>query len=160
MKLWINIMAIGCSTLLFAACQNNNETAKNENKLDAGLINNPRTADGNNAANISSMATMDFADTAHDFGTMHEGEMASYEFKFKNNGKAPLLISNAAGSCGCTVPDYPHSPIEPGKEGIINVKFNSTGKTGLQNKSVNIFTNSTKGTHLLTIKAEVTEVKE
>jgi hypothetical protein len=128
---------------------------KEKKGLDTSLINNPRTADG--SASTDGLATMDFVDTMHDFGSMHEGEKASYEFRFKNNGKAPLLIANAAGTCGCTVPDYPHQPIQPGEEGIINVRFNSAGKTGSQHKSVNIFTNSNKGKHVLNITAEVAD---
>lgn len=156
MKLWRSLILTTASTLVILSCGDKNE-ANNKKGLDASLINNPRTADSPEDLSTKDLATMDFTDTAHDFGKMHEGEMASYEFKFTNNGKSPLLISNAAGTCGCTVPAYPHEPIAPGQNAVINVKFNSTGKIGLQNKSVNIFTNSKKGTHVLNITAEVAE---
>ena len=155
MKLWRTLLITACSTLLILSCGDNKDATKKG--LDPALINNPRTADAPGTIATDAIATMDFADTAHEFGKMHQGEVASYEFKFTNNGKAPLLISNAAGTCGCTVPDYPHEPIVPGQSAIITVKFNSTGKTGLQNKSVNIFTNSNKGTHVLNITADVAE---
>jgi hypothetical protein len=151
------LMFIGI--IFFISCNTQqNQGSTEQKKLDASLINNPRSANSNEGI-MSEMATMDFEDTAHDFGKMFEGEMASYEFKFTNKGKTPLLISNAAGTCGCTVPDYPKEPIAPGQSAIINVKFNSANKAGLQNKSVNIFTNSIKGTHILNIKAEVLEKK-
>jgi hypothetical protein len=142
--------------LVFASCGDSQEN-NNSKGLDPALINNPRSAETPENVAVEGLATMDFEDTAYNFGKMHEGEAASHEFKFTNNGKAPLLIANAAGTCGCTVPDYPHEPVAPGQSAVISVKFNSTGKTGLQNKSVNIFTNSKKGTHVLNITAEVTE---
>ncbi|MCC6186405.1 MAG: DUF1573 domain-containing protein [Chitinophagaceae bacterium] len=143
--------------ILWTGCTNTPEANKVEStKLDASLINNPRSATATDEV-LAQLATMDFEDTAHDFGRMYDGETASYDFKFTNNGKAPLLISNAAGTCGCTVPNYPHEPIAPGASAVIAVKFNSASKVGLQNKSVNIFTNSAKGTHTLHINAEVVE---
>lgn len=142
-------------TLLLAACGNSGADKKQKNGLSTSLINNPRTADGTTAAAMADMPTMDFADTSHDFGTMHEGEMSDYDFHFTNHGKQPLLIASAVGSCGCTASDYPHEPVAPGKSGIIHVRFNSAGKFGHQNKSVSIQTNSNKGLHLLTITTEV-----
>ena len=143
--------------LLLASCGENGESNKPKGKLDPALINNPRSAETAENIAVEGLATMDFEDTAYNFGKMHEGEAATHEFKFTNNGKAPLLIANAAGTCGCTAPDYPHEPVAPGQSAVISVKFNSTGKTGLQNKSVNIYTNSKKGTHVLNITAEVTD---
>lgn len=159
MNHWKKLPIALCTSIIFlAACGGNeqkNESTENK-KLNTSLINNPRTANAGEEI-TKGLATMDFADTSHSFGKMYEGESASYDFTFKNNGQSPLLISNAAGSCGCTVPDYPREPIAPGASAIINVKFNSAGKVGLQNKSVNIFTNSNKGTHTLNIDAEVIE---
>lgn len=157
MKYWCTLLLAGAGSLLLLSACGNHNNEENKKGLDASLINNPRTADAPEGSVTQGLATMDFSDTTHDFGKMHEGEAASYAFKFKNNGKAPLLIAKAAGTCGCTVPDYPHEPIAPGAEGVISVKFNSAGKIGLQNKSVNIFTNSNKGTHVLNITAEVSE---
>jgi hypothetical protein len=159
MKHWkiANLALVSCLAL-WAACSG--ETSEKElsskKKLNTSLINNPRTAQSGEEA-TRNLATMDFTDTSHSFGKMYEGESASYDFVFKNNGQSPLLITNAAGACGCTVPNYPHEPIAPGASAVINVKFNSTGKVGLQNKIVNIFTNSNKGTHNLYIDAEVME---
>lgn len=160
MKLWQGILIAGISGIFWTSCDTENKTGSDKKKLDASLINNPRSAETNEAIATKGLATMDFTDTFHDFGKMHEGEVASYDFKFTNNGKAPLLISNAAGTCGCTVPEYPREPIAPGQSAIIGVKFNSANKTGLQNKTVNIFTNSNKGTHSLNIKAEVMDKPE
>lgn len=149
------------SVSVFAACSNNKDTKDmHKGMLSADLVTNPVSANGTDAAALGAMPTMDFTDTMHDFGKMEEGEVVTYDFTFKNNGKKPLLISSAAGSCGCTAPDYPHKPINPGEEGVIHVKYNSEGKMYHQEKSVTVTTNSNKGTHMLYIKADVNPKKE
>lgn len=145
--------------VLTAVSCNNEPPKENKNLLPVNMVDNPRSAKGMDTAAYNSLPTMDFRDTTHDFGIMHEGETSSYEFEFTNNGKSPLIISNATGSCGCTVADYPRDPIAAGKSSVMKVLFNSTGKQGHQEKSVNISTNSKRGTHMLYIKAEVVENK-
>lgn len=83
-----------------------------------------------------------FDKEVYDFGLINEGEKVTHDFKFKNVGKSPLIISSASASCGCTVPDYPKEPIAPGEEGIISVVFDSAGKPGVQNKVVTITANT------------------
>lgn len=136
-----------------SACKEN--TSNNDGKLSADLVNNPASAEGVDAKTLGELPTMDFSDTLHNFGNMKEGEVATHDFEFKNNGKSPLIISSANGSCGCTAPDYPHDPIKPGQTGVITVKFNSAGKPNHQEKSVTITSNSARGTHMLYIKADV-----
>ncbi|MBS1771927.1 MAG: DUF1573 domain-containing protein [Bacteroidetes bacterium] len=137
------------------ACKNGDNQHQNDGQLSADLVSNPASASGADPKALSEMPTMDFADTSHDFGKMQEGEIVTYDFDFKNNGKKPLLISNATGSCGCTVPDWPHDPIKPGAAGTIHVKFNSEGKQNHVEKSVTISTNSERGLHMLYIKADI-----
>jgi hypothetical protein len=83
-----------------------------------------------------------FEKELYDFGVITEGESVEHEFKFKNEGKTPLIISDATATCGCTVPEYPTKPIKPGDGGIIKVVFNSQGKVGVQDKVVSITSNS------------------
>jgi hypothetical protein len=145
-----------------AACGESKQEQNAEEKKDllsTELVNNPRSAEGTDSVALNEMATMDFKDTSHDFGNLIEGEVGTYDFEFMNNGKSPLIINNATGSCGCTVPEYPRDPIAPGKGGIMKVKFNSADKKGHQEKSVSINTNSKKGLHMLYIKAQVNETK-
>lgn len=83
-----------------------------------------------------------FEEEIYDFGKITDGESVMYEFKFTNVGKTPLIISNATATCGCTIPEYPTTPIKPGKGGKIKVIFNSLGKVGLQDKVVSIISNA------------------
>ena len=83
----------------------------------------------------------------------------THAFKFTNTGNAPLEITNAEVSCGCTYPSYPFLPIEPGKTGEITVTFNSKGKFGKQKPIVTIYTNTPEKQYKLMLEGEViTEV--
>ncbi|MSP68919.1 MAG: DUF1573 domain-containing protein [Bacteroidetes bacterium] len=97
---------------------------------------------------------MTFDALEYSFGNIKQGETATHEFKFKNSGKEPLIINNAVGSCGCTVPDYPKEPIKPKGTGTIKVTFNSTGKMGIQDKTVTL-TYDTDKSIVLHIKGTV-----
>ncbi|MBP2832283.1 DUF1573 domain-containing protein [Aquimarina sp. U1-2] len=99
---------------------------------------------------------MTFSETEHDFGTINEGDVVEHKFTFTNTGKAPLVIVNAKGSCGCTVPEWTKEPIAPGASGEMLVKFNSNGKPNQQTKQVTITTNTEAGKEILKIKALVT----
>ena len=136
------------------ACNSNNQTNDN-GRIPVSIVNNPRTANGMDNASAAMKPTMDFTDTVHQFGVIHQGEVVNYEFAFTNNGKSALIIRDASGSCGCTVPEYPHDPVQPGKSAILKVTFNSAGKQGSQEKSVTIHTNTLRGVHMLYIKGEV-----
>ena len=142
--------------LTLGACSetNNNGNTK-ENQMPTSLVNNPHTAAGVDTVAAAQKPTMDFADTVHDFSTVHENERVTCEFTFTNNGKTPLIINSATGSCGCTVPDYPRDPIAPGQSGTMKVTFNSAGKSGHQEKSVEIHTNTVRSVHMLFIKADI-----
>lgn len=98
---------------------------------------------------------MSFETKEHDFGTINEGDKVMYDFKFKNTGEAPLIIMNAKGSCGCTVPEYPKDPIAPGKEEKIHVIFDSKGKLGTTTKSVTLTCNIKEGQEILQIKSKI-----
>lgn len=89
------------------------------------------------------------------FGEITQGDVFEYDFIFKNTGDAPLVITNAKGSCGCTVPVWPREPIAPGEEGKIAVKFNSAGKMGTQNKTVTLSTNASPKPVTLFVKGVV-----
>ncbi|MGD1844855.1 MAG: DUF1573 domain-containing protein [Salibacteraceae bacterium] len=79
----------------------------------------------------------------------------THTFKFKNTGNSELLIASAKGTCGCTIPSYPKTPIAPGAEGEIDVVFDSNGKSGSQHKKVSIVTNATPSTYTVALRGQV-----
>ncbi|WP_162341994.1 DUF1573 domain-containing protein [Cyclobacterium salsum] len=85
-----------------------------------------------------------FEESSKDFGDITQGDKVENVFKFENTGNAPLIISNVAATCGCTVPSWPKEPIAPGKKGEIKVSFNSAGKMGKQNSVVRIYSNASE----------------
>ncbi len=76
-----------------------------------------------------------------DFGNLTEGEKVSHTFYFKNTGKNNLIIKKIEIGCGCTTADYSKAPVPPGKEGKIEITFNSAGRYGKQYKEIRIFAN-------------------
>ncbi len=90
-----------------------------------------------------------------DYGTIAKNSDGKREFVFTNNGNKPLIITNAQGSCGCTVPTWPKEPIAPGAKGSIGVKY-ATDRVGPFTKTVTLTTNAAgQPTKVLTIKGNV-----
>ncbi|MBP6517109.1 MAG: DUF1573 domain-containing protein [Chitinophagales bacterium] len=101
------------------------------------------------------ITTIAFAKKEFDFGTVKENVLSNTSFTFTNTGTNPLLVSNAIGSCGCTVPEWPDKPILPGASGEIKVQFDSKDKFGTQVKTVTVKTNTEPNQTVLIIKANV-----
>lgn len=99
--------------------------------------------------------TIKFDEESFDFGMVNEGDHVVHVFKFKNTGTEPLVISNARGSCGCTIPTWPKDPVAPGATGEIKVDFNSAGKPGNQSKRVTVVANTNPTESFLTIQGIV-----
>ncbi len=89
-----------------------------------------------------------------DYGTIEQGSEPLREFKFKNTGTEPLIIKNAKGSCGCTVPEPPKEPIMPGQSNKISVRYD-TNRPGPFTKTITVTTNEAVDTRILTIKGDV-----
>jgi hypothetical protein len=99
-------------------------------------------------------ATIDFVSKVVDYGKIENGSDGARKFVFKNNGKEPLIIKSAKGSCGCTVPIIPKDPIAPGETGEIGVQYD-TKRDGVFSKTITVTTNADKAPVILTIKGEV-----
>ncbi len=97
---------------------------------------------------------MTFESTTVDYGEIMQDSEPLRVFKFKNTGNEPLIISNAKGSCGCTVPSYPKDPILPGESGSIEVRYD-TKRIGPFQKTISLTTNEATPTHTLNIKGNV-----
>jgi len=144
------VFLIALMGLAFAAC--------NGPKADTAAV----TADSNTTETAAAVASPDapvlsFDNGMYNFGKINQGEKVHYDFKFKNTGKSPLIITKATASCGCTVPEPPKEPIKPGDSGVIKVVFNSTGKMGMQDKVITIESNGNPATSEIHLIGEVKE---
>ena len=111
-------------------------------------------------AQTTSGAKIDFTKDTHDYGTIKNGADGTCTFEFKNTGNAPLIISNAKGSCGCTVPEWPKEPIAPGAKASIKVKYD-TSRQGVINKNVTITSNAVNAAEkMIYIKGNVLPAPE
>ena len=107
------------------------------------------------AVNTGPTTSIAFAKSAYDFGKVKQDSKNKYKFKFTNTGSNPLIIENASGSCGCTVPEYPKEPIPPGGAGEITVEYSPGKQQGAQSKTVTITANTEPKQTILTISANV-----
>jgi hypothetical protein len=139
------------ATILILGCKEEKQEVKKSNPMD--IVNNPLTADS--ATDLSSLGTLQFADTVFNFGKIKSGEIVTHTFVYKNTGNSPVLISDANTSCGCTVPEYKKEPIAVGEDGEIKIKFNSEGKHGMVSKSVYLKTNANPAIQGLIIQGEI-----
>ena len=156
-----NLFSILFISAYFASCSGEDDNkiqsadeVLNSNKITGSKIyHNPVSAD--KPISTEEAAIMSFEEVTHDFGKVTEGDLAQHVYKFKNTGKAPLVITNASGSCGCTVPSWPKEPIAPGSGGEIKVSYNSTGKSGREEKEITVLANTIPNKTTLRISALV-----
>jgi len=153
-KKTVGLLAIA-SLVMTVSCKE--KTALNAQTENVANTETSQTAEiaNNQTQNPENVAIMTFDEKEFDFGEIKEGDKVEHVFSFKNTGKSDLIIEDAKGSCGCTVPDYKKEPIKPGETSTMKVSFDSTGKPGQQQKSVTIKANTATGAELLTIKANV-----
>ncbi len=107
------------------------------------------------AAEFVQGAKLSLDKEVHDYGKIKKGADGSCYFTITNTGSEPLTITNAQGSCGCTVPSWPKEPIIPGESAKMKVTY-ATNRVGPINKSVTITSNSVDGkVKTVKIKGEV-----
>ena len=109
----------------------------------------------------AAQAEIKFDKLTHNFGTFSEKEAkVSCVFTYTNVGDAPLVINQAVASCGCTVPEYTKTPVQPGESGQIKVTYNGSGKfPGHFKKSITVRTNGKVEMTRLYIEGDMTEAK-
>ncbi|MFN0014006.1 MAG: DUF1573 domain-containing protein [Saprospiraceae bacterium] len=131
---------------------------------DAGMAERPEAFSTGNIPGTNANATqlpdvpmtqLKYDEAVYDFGVVNEGTVVKHVYTFTNTGSEPLIISNARGSCGCTVPTWPKQPIPPGGKGEISVEFDTKGKPNRQTKSVTVTANTTPTDTHLEITGEV-----
>jgi hypothetical protein len=94
------------------------------------------------SASFTDTTSVQMIDSVYDFGKAEEGTKVTHNFRFKNTGKKPLVISAAHASCGCTVPEKPEEPIQPGETGILKVVFNTASRPGPAHKTITVVSNA------------------
>ena len=105
---------------------------------------------------LYAQGTLQFEKETHEFGNVVQGTPVSYEFKFKNTGNAPIVISNVQASCGCTTPEWTNTPVLPGKSGSIKAQYNAAAM-GAFNKSITVTSNATNASQVVFIKGTVVD---
>jgi len=133
-------------SVLFQNCNDTNQDEKrleevqiNRNEIK-DIIRNPVTA--NAETDSINVAKMTFEKDTFFFGEVDEGAVINHKFKFTNTGNVPLLIHDARSTCGCTIPQWPKAPIQPGEGGVLKVKFDTDNKDGYQDKPVTVLANT------------------
>ncbi len=96
-----------------------------------------------------------FENTRYDYGEILVGSPGRCEFKFRNNGKLPLVLTNVQASCGCTVPQWSKEPVQAGETGVIKVKYN-TRIPGTFLKTITVSSTAKNSMVILSIKGKVT----
>lgn len=104
---------------------------------------------------IQDPTTVQIIDSLYNFGKVTEGDIVEYNYRFKNTGNNPLVVTKVSASCGCTVPEKPEEPIKPGEIGFIKVKFNSANRPGEVRKSVTVTSNANPPFPTLSLRGEV-----
>ena len=145
----IRISAFLALVVLASACTNPSDQIEATDSNSLGV----------DAVDSGKLPVFSFSEEEFDFGLIQEGEVVTHDFKFTNTGDVPLVISAAQGSCGCTVPEYPRTPIAPGAEGVIHVSFDSNKRGGKQEKTVTLTANTVPNVHVLKITANVNPKK-
>ncbi|MEO8583302.1 MAG: DUF1573 domain-containing protein [Flavitalea sp.] len=131
-------LIIICSFIFIAACG-----AVSDKKAEGA---------GNGGKDIT---TIQWIDSARDYGTVIMGQKLAVAFRFKNTGTKPLVIESVHPGCGCTVADFPKEPIAPGAEGEITGVFDSHDREGTQHKEINVKTNTPGSTQNISFDVNV-----
>ncbi len=145
------LIIIFIAAVISSSCGSKNKKGE-EPVLPADLVTNPGTPVKKGEAPV---ARITFVKEEHDFGIIKDGTKVFWNFRFTNTGNIPLIINRVKADCGCTVPEYPKTPIAPGEEGKIKVTFDSKGRLGRQIKKVTVLSNSERPTNVLSITAIV-----
>lgn len=160
------IQTLACVAIIAAfavSCNSNNsdvrDAARENVENEAIQPNTAADAQPPNAAPAvpaGPTTSLSFAETTYDFGTVNEGELVSHTYTFTNTGDETLVLSDAKGSCGCTVPKWPREPLAPGQSADITVEFNSKNKKGKRNQKVTITANTNPPQTFIYLTGEVT----
>jgi len=106
------------------------------------------------SAQTSSKAEFKFVEEKHDFGKVPQGIPVTTKFEYTNVGSEPLILTNVAPTCGCTIADYTKTPVVPNGKGVITITYNAA-VVGTFTKTIVVTSNATLPTKYITIIGEV-----
>ncbi|HUH35649.1 MAG TPA: DUF1573 domain-containing protein [Moheibacter sp.] len=140
------------ASFALTSCKQENATkhfSEEEKQEQAELVVDPATA-----------AALTFDSQVYDFGDLPAKAKVDHYVKFTNTGASPLIIKNAVGSCGCTVPIWPKEPIAPGATDSMKITYDAGNQMGRQQKIVTLTTNTVKGKEVWTFTANLPTAAE
>lgn len=140
------LLILSVTTALFAC-----NVRRNDKVVDDAVM-----LEANAAKDTTSVQLID---SVYNFGNITEGEKVTFNFRFKNIGTKPLVITSTSASCGCTVPEKPEKPVLPNETGFIKVVFNSKGKVGHNEKNITVMANTNPAFPQLVLTGEVAAAK-
>lgn len=139
---------------LLIGCQLTDHTEKDPNAITTESLTIP--ASGYAPLDSNALAKLSFDSTTVHFGKVAQGTQVEKIFSFTNVGESNLIITDVRGTCGCTVgKDWPKTPVQPGAKGTITVRFDSDGRSGLQEKTITVTGNTQPPTTVLLLKGDV-----
>jgi hypothetical protein len=107
-----------------------------DRRITPDMLHFPDSSDAEEAASIL------FESDSLNFGVLSVGEKRVFKYRFVNEGKSPLILSQVSASCGCTVPkEWPAAPLGPGEGGEITVEFDSRNNSGAVHKKIYVVSN-------------------
>ena len=148
---------IGCKQNIEKKDNGLQEIKLDEKTRNADIIRIPVTGE---SIDTAIAAKIKFEDTVYDFGTAKKGDQIKHIYKFQNIGKSPLLISDIRTTCGCTVPTWNKTPIEPNGKNELTINFNTEGKYDKQIKYITVVANTIPSETILTLTGMVTRKQE
>jgi hypothetical protein len=158
MKKYLFVSAVALSAFMFSC---NSETSETE-VVDETTVVAPEvnTEEALPTTVVTELTSLSIDRMEHDFGKIPDTAPVETSFVITNTGDKPLLVTNAQGSCGCTVPEYPKEPLAPGESRDMKISFNPNGKEGVNNKTVTITANTEPATTIINIKSDVTKTAQ
>lgn len=158
----IYLLNILCFSFILVQCTSNkNDNKSSEEKLTTSNGDSAiQQMQKDEAERLKTATTLKFDKEEYDFGECTEGDVVKRTIEFTNTGKFPLVISQAFGSCGCTIPTYDKEPVQPGQKGKLNIEFNSNGKHGANTKSVTVIANTNPELSQVSFHINVNKKKE
>ena len=152
------IIFVSLFSITLIACNNeqpvNQDNQGDDSLITTDIIQNP-ISDKDTTLDNSNLPVFKFQETSFDFGVLVEGEKVAHSFRYKNIGNSDLIITSVSTTCGCTVPSFSKEPLKPGDEAELEVVFSSSGKHGMQHKTITILANTQPNRTYLEIMAEV-----